>query len=88
MTTLEKIEKYAEEGFQITIEISGASYIKHMKSSYMGDPENHGTHYVNLFYGDSNGPHKPGTKSGIGYGFSVEQAFNDAENNLKLINGK
>jgi hypothetical protein len=87
MTIIEKIEQYSIDGYEISMEVGGSYYNEYLTTEQRADPEMFGSHYVNLFYGDSNGLHKPGTKEGTGHGFTLEEAFDAAVKNLKLING-
>lgn len=76
---IEEIHFAAEAGYQITIEVSGMQMAQYAD---LKDPEDR-PYYVNLFLGDSNGPHKPGTLLGIGYGFTLEEAWRNADDDLR-----
>lgn len=65
------LNKIIEEGFDVTFEAH-----RHMEDDE--EPPNKAKWYCNLFYGDSNGPWKQGTKLGVGYGMTQMQAFDQA----------
>ena len=70
MNLTERIDKFLEEGYAVTIEGSGGLFDK--------NDEDDRPYWVNLFRGDSNGPHKSGTLDGVGRGWSIEEALNNA----------
>jgi hypothetical protein len=70
MNILEKINNYITRGYEITIEAGGYGFVV--------EDEEDRPYCVNLFLGDSNGPHKPGTLLGIGLGWTMEEAFDKA----------
>lgn len=80
MTILEKIEVYNQDGWDITLSISGGHLNAYVDKN---DPEDR-PYYCDLYYGDSNSPWKPGTKHGIGWGWTLEEAVLDAEKNIKV----
>jgi hypothetical protein len=76
MTILEKLDSYIAQGYEISIEASGGY-------SFVVDDEEDRPYYVRLFFGDSNGPHKPGTLVGVGRGWTMEEAFDKAVADLR-----
>lgn len=75
MTILEKIDSYIARGYEVSIE--GGGY------QFDASDEEDRPYWVNLFLGDSNGPHKPGTLVGIGRGWTMEEAFDKAVTDLR-----
>jgi hypothetical protein len=85
---IEEINKYSLQGWDITIKAGGQHFVKYMTKEDLNDPDKNGTYYVYLYYGDSNGPHKSGTKQGNGSGFTLEQAWKNAVDNIQFVNFK
>jgi Phage ABA sandwich domain len=67
------VNKFAEDGFYCSVELG----------TDLNDPENF---YAHFYYGDSNGPHKPGTKMGQGWASTTPLAICTAALEVKLLN--
>jgi hypothetical protein len=78
---IEKLEGYRNTGYSITFEVSGED------GHFNKEDQEDRPYYCNIYYGDSNAPWKSGTLLGVGYGWSIDQAFDAAISNLKQLNG-
>lgn len=63
------IDELIDQGYDITFEAG-----EHTED----DEGNEARWYCDLYYGDSNSPWKPGTRQGIGYGMTQEEAYKKA----------
>lgn len=85
MDILKKLDELRHKDFNIHIEILGNE--TESTNPYNNDHESQ-PYYCNLYYGDSNSPWKPGTLLGVGWGYTLEEAVNNANNDLKHPNDR
>lgn len=70
MNLTERLDSFREEGYYIKIET--------IKGPFDPNDEEDRPYYIYLFLGDTNRLHLPATLNGIGYGWSIEEALNNA----------
>lgn len=70
MSLIERLDYFREEGYDI--------HINGSRGPFDSEDKTDRPWYVRIFLGDTNGPHKPETISGEGWGWTIEEAFDRA----------